>query len=127
MRGMDQGPSEPGMKKPSDEGLGMNEGITRRDFLNSTLIASGAALLGSAAPSEVFGQPQDDDWTGYGGVRDYANSNGNKSDFVTVTYTCDGKLYRVNARSAIMAGGCWTTKHIVSSEMHIGSSIARPA
>ncbi|HLH09205.1 MAG TPA: twin-arginine translocation signal domain-containing protein [Terriglobales bacterium] len=55
------------MKKPSDEVLGMNEGITRRDFLNSTLIASGAALLGSAAPSEVFGQPQDDDWAGYGG------------------------------------------------------------
>jgi spermidine dehydrogenase len=36
-----------------------------------------------------------------------------KADFVTVVYAKSGKLYCVQARSAIMAGGCWTTKHIV--------------
>lgn len=33
--------------------------------------------------------------------------------FVNVVYLKDGKLYRVKARSVIMAGGSWTTKHIV--------------
>jgi spermidine dehydrogenase len=36
-----------------------------------------------------------------------------KSEFVTVAYTQGGKTYRVKARSVVMAGGSWTTKHIV--------------
>ena len=36
-----------------------------------------------------------------------------KSNFVTVAYTRGGKIYRVKARSVVMAGGCWTSKHIV--------------
>jgi spermidine dehydrogenase len=36
-----------------------------------------------------------------------------KSDFVTVVYTAGDKLFRVRARSAVMAGGSWTTKHVV--------------
>ena len=36
-----------------------------------------------------------------------------KSDSVVISYLKDGKLYRVKARSAILAGGSWTTKHIV--------------
>jgi spermidine dehydrogenase len=51
--------------------------ITRRDFLNSTLLASGAALLGNLTPAELLAQKSPDDFTGYGGVGDYANSNGN--------------------------------------------------
>jgi spermidine dehydrogenase len=30
-----------------------------------------------------------------------------------IVYTHDGKLYSIKARNAIMAGGSWTTKHIV--------------
>jgi spermidine dehydrogenase len=30
-----------------------------------------------------------------------------------VIYQKGGKLYRIRARSVVMAGGCWTTKHIV--------------
>jgi len=37
----------------------------------------------------------------------------NKANSVIVAYIKAGKLYRVRGRSAIMAGGCWTTKHIV--------------
>jgi len=37
-----------------------------------------------------------------------------KADSVKVTYVKAGKLYEVKARSVVMAGGCWTTKHIVS-------------
>jgi spermidine dehydrogenase len=36
-----------------------------------------------------------------------------KSESVAVVYARDEKLFRVRARSAIMAGGIWTTKHIV--------------
>jgi spermidine dehydrogenase len=36
-----------------------------------------------------------------------------KSDFVNIAYTQDGKTHRVKARSVVMAGGSWTTKHIV--------------
>jgi spermidine dehydrogenase len=60
----------------------MEQSITRRDFLNASLLASGGALLSSLSPAELLARataenPANDDWTGYGGVGDYANSNGN--------------------------------------------------
>ena len=36
-----------------------------------------------------------------------------KAEFVNIVYLKAGKLYRVKARSAVVAGGSWTTKHIV--------------
>jgi spermidine dehydrogenase len=73
-----------------DKTLAMESNITRRDFLNASLLASGGALLNSISPAELlrakvaekrgFGSTtnsMEDDWTGYGGVGDYANSNGN--------------------------------------------------
>ncbi|MGA9389771.1 MAG: NAD(P)-binding protein [Candidatus Sulfotelmatobacter sp.] len=36
-----------------------------------------------------------------------------KSDSVSISYLKDGNIYRVKARSAVLAGGSWTTKHIV--------------
>jgi spermidine dehydrogenase len=41
------------------------------------------------------------------------NGDPTKSGFVRVTYTRHGKVYRLKARSVVMAGGSWTTKHIV--------------
>ena len=58
-----------------DKVLGMQDSITRRDFLGSTLLASGALLLESLTPTELLAQS--DDFTGYGGVGEYKNSNGN--------------------------------------------------
>jgi len=58
-----------------DQTLGMNAPITRRDFLGSTLLASGAMLLESLTPAELVAQS--DDFTGYGGVGEYSTSNGN--------------------------------------------------
>ena len=48
--------------------------MDRRDFLNSTLLASGAALLSGVTPLSLLAEP---DWTGFSGVGDYAVSNGN--------------------------------------------------
>jgi len=36
-----------------------------------------------------------------------------KAASVSVAYEHSGKLYRVRARSVVMAGGSWTTKHVV--------------
>lgn len=36
-----------------------------------------------------------------------------RSNFVSITYSLGGKTYRLRALSAIMAGGCWITPHIV--------------
>ncbi len=36
-----------------------------------------------------------------------------KSEFAWITYTRGGSTYRLKARSVVMAGGSWTTKHIV--------------
>jgi spermidine dehydrogenase len=63
-------PSSPKSADP----LGLDTNIERRDFLNSTLIAAGAMLMNPAAPQKALTQ---EEWTGYGGVGDYANSNGN--------------------------------------------------
>jgi spermidine dehydrogenase len=61
---------------------GMNREITRRDFLNGALAGSGSVLLTSALPHQLVARAAatslaDDDFTGYGGIGDYANSNGN--------------------------------------------------
>jgi spermidine dehydrogenase len=55
--------------------LGLNQPITRRDFLNAALVGAGAALL--AEPSSGAGRAASHPWTGYGGVGDYASANGN--------------------------------------------------
>ena len=55
--------------------------VSRRDFINGTLVGAGAALLGAGAPVCAAGRAPagklKDLWTGYGGVGDYANANGN--------------------------------------------------
>jgi spermidine dehydrogenase len=66
-----------------DRLLGMDSRITRRDFLNSTLLASGSALLGPAAPFDLLAA---DDWTGPGGVGDYARSNGNTFEVMNAAH-----------------------------------------
>ena len=60
--------------KPGEKALGMGARICRRDFLNSSLLAAGGLLLSSVTPEQLL---QREDWTGYSGVGDYANANGN--------------------------------------------------
>jgi len=74
--------------RKGDAVLGMDTPITRRDFLGSTLLATGATLLSERTPAEmanVSGTPGEasnsaDEFTGYGGLGDYARSNGNTLD-----------------------------------------------
>ena len=61
--------------RSGEDALGMNARITRRDFLGSTLLASGALLLEGVAPAELLADG--DEFSGYGGVGEYSRSNGN--------------------------------------------------
>jgi spermidine dehydrogenase len=58
----------------------MNKEISRRDFLDGALLASGAALLSSSAPVRMFAQTAE--WTGYTGEGDYRDSAGNTEEVV---------------------------------------------
>lgn len=49
--------------------LGMNEPISRRDFLNGTLLTGTGLLLGGRGPETI--SPADA-WNGYGGIGDYS-------------------------------------------------------
>jgi spermidine dehydrogenase len=67
-----------------DKSLGLNQPICRRDFLNSTLLAAGGALLGPLTPQQLLANAAAaGEWTGYGGVGDYSNSNGNTLEVMT--------------------------------------------
>ena len=69
--------SDENKKQPHDSSLGMDYDITRRDFMNATLLASGGAALSGLTPYQIMAQMGKDNWTGYGGVGDYADSHGN--------------------------------------------------
>lgn len=91
-----------------DEDLGMNEDITRKDFLNTTLLGMGAALLHAPSPSAMLDRltggagaaaPQDA-WTGYGGVGDYATANGNTLPVLTAAHKIrDGAYTKLPAKT----------------------------
>ncbi len=71
----------------------MNARILRRDFMNSTLLASGASLLGGMSPRQLLAA---EEWTGYGGIGDYARSNGNTYEVVHAGH---------QVRDGVFAGG----------------------
>ena len=87
---------------PGDRALGMDTGVTRRDFLGSTLLASGAMLLDSLTPAQLLAARED--WTGYGGVGEYADSNGNTWDVMTAGHKMRDHSYRSLLAGAIDTG-----------------------
>jgi spermidine dehydrogenase len=76
----------------------MDSSITRRDFLGSTLLGAGAALLDGLTPAQILGASAEDDWTGYGGIGDYRRSNGNTLEVLQA-----GHKLRDGAFSSLLA------------------------
>ena len=70
----------------------METSITRRDFLGTALLASGSALFAGMPPSELLAA-QENDFTGYGGVGEYSNANGNTWDVVQAGHAIRDRLY----------------------------------
>jgi spermidine dehydrogenase len=82
------------LNKPSFQNVapkGVTPSITRRDFLGSTLLASGAVLLSGMTPRDLLAQA--DDFTGYGGVGEYKNSNGNTWSVLEAGHTIRDGTY----------------------------------
>jgi spermidine dehydrogenase len=84
-----------------DTKLGMNDSITRRDFLGSTLLASGALLLESITPAQLVAG---DEFTGYGGVGEYSRSNGNTLAVLEAGHTIRDGLYEPLPKDVIDTG-----------------------
>jgi len=74
-----------------EQRLGMNEPISRRDFLNGALLAGAGLLLQGKAPTI---SPADA-FDGYGGIGDYRHSNGNTWDILSAGHALrDGAFER---------------------------------
>lgn len=96
--------------------LGMDTEITRRDFIGGTLLGTGAGLLAMSAPSMLFGASNSTplntgaprqigpDWTGPGGLGDYANSNGNTHRVVNAAHAMAHGIYSPLPKSTIDTG-----------------------
>ena len=62
----------------------MDEPISRRDFLNGTLLASAGLVLGRHTRALTLSPA--DAWDGYGGVGDYARAHGNSYAVMTTAH-----------------------------------------
>jgi spermidine dehydrogenase len=99
---------DPKSAVPGDATLGMDEPITRRDFLGSALLASGAALLESVTPAQLLaaqsGSKIKDEFTGYGGVGEYSTSNGNTFEVLQAGHTIRDAVYDPLPKNMIDTG-----------------------
>ncbi|MGI9073815.1 MAG: NAD(P)-binding protein [Bryobacteraceae bacterium] len=93
--------SDSKLNESGDNALGLNAPIDRRDLLNSTLLAAGSMLLSSIAPFQLLAE---EDWTGYGGVGDYARSNGNTYEVMTDGHKIRDHVYERASADAIDTG-----------------------
>src|SRR5512139_4099015 len=73
--------------------------VTRRDFLNGILLGTGALLLELPAPLRLFAQSQPG--YGFGGIGDYASSNGNTSAVISVFHAIQNGDYKSISREII--------------------------
>jgi spermidine dehydrogenase len=97
-----------------DRDLGLDTRITRKDFLNTTLLGLGGALLHAPAPAaflrDVLAPPvaaagqTPDDWTGFGGTGDYARSNGNTKPVMDAAHRLRDGTYRPLPSNAVDTG-----------------------
>jgi spermidine dehydrogenase len=76
--------------RSEDDALGMNAAITRRDVINGALAGAGAMLVPHAAGAA---KAPADTFTGYGGIGDYAASNGNTWPVVQAAHGIRDALY----------------------------------
>lgn len=67
------------------------DSVTRRDFLGTVLLASGAALLQGRTPAQLL--TESNDFNGYGGVGEYSKSNGNTLEVLEAGHTIRDSVY----------------------------------
>jgi len=92
-----------------DRDLGLDTRITRKDFLNATLLGVGGALIAAAAPGLLARERQTapagtDAWTGFGGTGDYARSNGNTKPVLDAAHRVRDRVYLTLPANTIDTG-----------------------
>jgi spermidine dehydrogenase len=91
-----------------DRDLGLDARITRKDFLNATLLGAGGLLISSVAPglagASGLAQVSADDWTGFGGVGDYARSNGNTKTVLDAAHRVRDRVYATLPANTVETG-----------------------
>ena len=80
----------------------MKSEITRRDFLGSVLLGSGAALFEGLSPAELLAS--EDEFTGYGGVGEYSSSNGDTLEVLEAGHAIRDALYDPLPKTTINTG-----------------------
>jgi spermidine dehydrogenase len=85
-------------RSQQDDRLGMNEPVSRRDFLNGALLVGAGILLRGRAFAETSA---DDDWTGYGGIGDYRLSNGDTYEVMSAAHAMRDGAFERRIASAI--------------------------
>src|SRR2546430_14759565 len=83
-----------------EQHLGMNQPISRRDFLNGALLAGAGLVLPGTAPSI---SPADA-FNGYGGVGDYRHSNGNTWEGLSARHALRDGAFEQRAADARDSG-----------------------
>ena len=94
-----------------DRDLGLDARITRKDFLNATLLGVGGMLISASAPAwaratekEAAAQAGADAWTGFGGTGDYARSNGNTKAVLDAAHKVRDRVYATLPKNTIDTG-----------------------
>jgi len=80
--------------------LGLNDPISRRDFVNGVLL-TGASLLLHGKPATIS---PEDAFNGYGGVGDYAHSNGNTWDVLNAGHALRDGAFEKRLANATNTG-----------------------
>ena len=89
----------------TDDRLGLHEPISRRDFLNGTLLASAGLVLGGGRHAALFGTlAPADAWDGYGGVGDYARAHGDGYEMMSTAHRMRDGAFEGALASAIDTG-----------------------
>ncbi|HJQ20027.1 MAG TPA: NAD(P)-binding protein [Gemmatimonadaceae bacterium] len=86
-------------QKKGDERLGLNDGITRRDFVNGALVAGAGLLVGGSGHGLLLAEDPDA-FTGYGGVGDYRHSNGNTYEVVSAGHAMRDGMFEKRLAAA---------------------------
>jgi spermidine dehydrogenase len=84
----------------ADTRIGVNAPITRRDFLNGVLLTGAGLLLHDKAPATS----PEDAFNGYGGIGDYAHSNGNTWEVLSAGHAMRDGAFEKRIANAIDTG-----------------------
>jgi len=91
--------------------------MTRRDFLNGTLLASGAALVSAACPFQLMAA---DEWNGTPGIGDYADANGNTHQVMADGHTIRDHAFDRGAKTIEDTGETvWSALQIRTPSMAV--------